>query len=94
MYVLELIRIGNGGFLEEGKPEYPANNISVQKREPTTNSTYIWHQRQDLNLGHNDWRQHCATPVSLHAQWQALDDITPYPIINEQHGQDLTPLNI
>jgi len=30
-----------GGFLVEGKPEDPANNISMQGREPTTNSTYI-----------------------------------------------------
>jgi len=30
-------------FEERGKPEYQEKNFSQQKREPTTNSTYIWH---------------------------------------------------
>jgi len=28
-------------FKERGKPEYPENNLSEQRREPTTNSTHI-----------------------------------------------------
>ena len=32
--------------------EYPEKNLSEQGREPTTNSTHIWHQRQDLNPDH------------------------------------------
>ena len=39
-------------FKERGKPEYPEKNLSEQRREPTTNSIHIWHQRQDLNPGH------------------------------------------
>ena len=39
-------------FEERGKPEYPEKNLSEQRREPTTNSTHIWHWRQDMNPGH------------------------------------------
>jgi len=39
-------------FEERGKPEYPEKNLSEQGREPTPNSTYIWHRRRDLNRGH------------------------------------------
>ena len=39
-------------FEERGEPEYPEKNLSEQRREPTTNSTDIWHQRRDLNLDH------------------------------------------
>ena len=39
-------------FGERGKPEYPEKNLSEQRIEPATNSTHIWQQRQDLNLGH------------------------------------------
>ena len=38
--------------LRRGKPEYPEKNLSEQGREPTTNSTHMWRQRQDLNPGH------------------------------------------
>ena len=31
-------------FMERGKSEYPEKNLSVQSREPTTNSTHIWRQ--------------------------------------------------
>ena len=44
-------------FEERGKPEYPEKNLSEQRREPTTNSTHIWCQRQDLNPGHIDGRR-------------------------------------
>jgi len=30
-------------FEERGKPEYPEKNLQEQRREPTTNSTHIWH---------------------------------------------------
>ena len=39
-------------FKERGKPEYPENNLSEQRREPTTNSTHIWHLHLDLNPSH------------------------------------------
>ena len=39
-------------FEERGKPKYPEKNLSEQRREPTTNSTHIWRDRQDLNPGH------------------------------------------
>ena len=44
-------------FEERGKPEYPEKNLSEQGREPTTNSTHIWHRRRDLNPGHMDGRR-------------------------------------
>ena len=39
-------------FEERGKPEYLEKNLSEQGREPSTNSTRIWHWHQDLNPGH------------------------------------------
>ena len=39
-------------FEERGKPEYPEKNLSEQRREPTTNSTHIWHRRRELNPRH------------------------------------------
>ena len=39
-------------FKERGKPEYPEKNLSEQRREPTTNSTHIWHLHLDLNPSH------------------------------------------
>ena len=44
-------------FEERGKPEYPEKNLSEQRGEPGTNSTHIWHRRQDLNPGHIDGRR-------------------------------------
>ena len=46
------LEFGSVGFWGEGKREYPAKNLSEQRREPTTNSTHIWPRRQDLNPGH------------------------------------------
>ena len=40
------------GFEERGKPEYPGKNLRQQKREPTTNSTHIWHRVRQSNPGH------------------------------------------
>ena len=39
-------------FEVRGKPGYPEKNISEQRREPTTNSTHIWHRRRELNPRH------------------------------------------
>ena len=38
-------------FEGRGKPEYPEKNLSEQSREPTTNSTHIWHRVRESNLG-------------------------------------------
>ena len=37
--------------------EYTEKTLSEQRREPTTNSTRIWRQHQDLNPGHIGGRQ-------------------------------------
>ena len=34
-------------FEERGKPEYPEENLSEQRRELTTNSTHIWRRRRE-----------------------------------------------
>ena len=40
-------------FLGRGENRsYPKKNFSGQEREPTTNSTHVWHTRRDLNSGH------------------------------------------
>ena len=39
-------------FKERGKQKYQEKNLSEQGRKPTTNSTHIWCQHQDSNLGH------------------------------------------
>ena len=39
-------------FEERGKPEYLEKNLSEQGREPTTNSTHIWHRHRESNPGH------------------------------------------
>ena len=44
-------------FEEREKPDYQEENLSEQKTEPTTNSTHIWHRRQDFNPGHNGGRR-------------------------------------
>ena len=49
-------------FEERGKPEYLEKNFSEKRREPTTTSTHIWHQHQDLNLDHTGGRQ-ALSPV-------------------------------
>ena len=55
---------------KSGKPEYPEKNLSEQRREPTTNSTHVWHWHQDLKMGDTDGRQafsalHHPAPPSL-----------------------------
>ena len=58
------------------KPEYPKKNLSEQRREPTTNSTYTWRRRRDLNPGHiggrlagckklGRWNAHTCSLVQL-----------------------------
>ena len=34
-------------FKKRGKPEYPEENLSEQRREPTTDLTHIWRRRKD-----------------------------------------------
>ena len=55
-------------FLRRGKPEYPEKNLSEQGREPTTNSTHIWHRDRESNLGQlvrGKRSDHCAIPAPL-----------------------------
>ena len=53
---------------ERGKPECLEKNLLEQRREPTTNSTQIWHRCQNLNLGHilvgGDGSHHFTIPCS------------------------------
>ena len=47
--------------------EYPEKNLSEQKREPTTNSIYIWRRRWYLTMAilmGGECSHHCATPAS------------------------------
>ena len=44
-------------FKERGKPEYLRKNLSEEGREPTTNSTHMWCQRQNLNPGNMGGRR-------------------------------------
>ena len=39
-------------FEESGNRSTQRKNLSEQRREPTTNSTHIWHWCQDMNPGH------------------------------------------
>ena len=51
-------------FKERGKLEYLEKNLLGERREPTTNSTQIWHRRHDSNPGHtggDESSHHCAT---------------------------------
>ena len=51
-------------FKERGKLEYLEENLSEERREPTTNSTQIWHPHQDSNTGNtggDECSHHCAT---------------------------------
>ena len=61
------LEVGNASIFEErGKPKYPEKKLSEQRREPTTNSTHIWHQCTDLILGDRDkCSHHCAISCSL-----------------------------
>ena len=53
---------------ERGKPECLEKNLLEQRREPTTNSTQIWHRCRNLNLGHilvgGDGSHHFTIPCS------------------------------
>ena len=44
-------------FKERVKPENPEKNLSEHSREPTTNSTHIWHRVWESNPGHIGGRQ-------------------------------------
>ena len=59
-------------FKERGKLEYLEKNLSEERREPTTNSTHIWRQRQDSNPGHtggDECSHHSATLPSRVFSW-------------------------
>ena len=43
-------------FKVRQKPEYPEKSLSKHGIEPTTNSTHMWRQHLDLNLGHSGRR--------------------------------------
>ena len=61
-------------FEERGKSEYPEKNLPEQRREPTTNSTHLWHRCRDWNPGHIGGRW--ALPPLRHPLlpfWQDLD---------------------
>ena len=61
-------------FMERGKPEYPEKNLSVHRREPTTNSTHIGGNLTHRDAGSGNRTQamlaggershHCANPVN------------------------------
>lgn len=49
-------------FCGERKTKEPREKPSEQGREPTSNSTHLWHRVQDLNPGHIDGRRHPYSP--------------------------------
>ena len=59
-------------FEEREKPECPVKNLSEQGREPTTNSTHVWLQCWDLNLGHFGGHQVCHKCTTLAPHTVAL----------------------
>ena len=58
-------------FEKRGNPEYTKNNLSGQRRQPTTNSTHIWHRRRDLNPGHVGGKR-VLSPLRLCKDFVAL----------------------
>ena len=44
-------------FEDRGKPQTLEKNFSEQRRQPTTNSTHIWHWARESNSWHNGGRQ-------------------------------------
>ena len=62
---------GNVGFWGEGKTGVPGKNLLEQGREPTTNSSHMWHCRRDLNPGYIGGRRvlsplrHPCSPLFL-----------------------------
>ena len=57
-------------FEERGKPDFSEKTLTEQRREPTTNSTYIWCRRRDLKPGGatlvgGERSHHCATLAPL-----------------------------
>ena len=59
-------------FEERGKPEYPEKNLLEQGREPTTNSSHIWHRRRDLNPRYIGGRR-VLSPLRHHCSPLFLD---------------------
>ena len=82
------LEFGSIGFWGEGKPECLEKNLLEQRRESTTTSTQIWHQRWDLNPGHIGGRQ-VLSPL--------LHPCSPrWPLVHVQLYTHVTPgaLNI
>ena len=71
LFLIEL-ESGNVGFWGEGKARVPGEKLSKQRREPTTNSTHIWHQHQDLNPGHIGGEQALSPQHHPLLRWIAL----------------------
>ena len=46
------VEFGSVGFFREGKMWEPREKHFGVRREPTTNSTHIWHWEQELNPSH------------------------------------------
>ena len=62
--------------MEREKPEYTEKNLSEQGREQTTNSTHIWHGRQDWNpvtLVRGRCSMQCATLAPPPKQKHSID---------------------
>ena len=52
-------------FQKSAKPEYPKKNHRKKRREPTTNSTYIWHRIRESNPEHNGGRRALSSSRQL-----------------------------
>ena len=65
-------------FWGRGKPEC-LGNLSEQRREPTTNSTYLLCKHWELNLGNID---HCTT-FALHSPVRQSSPFFQAPIIHQ-----------
>ena len=53
-------------FKERGKLKDPEKNLSELRKEPTTNSAYIWCRRRGLNSGHiGGWRVMCCLQCAI-----------------------------
>ena len=68
----------NIGFNERGKAEYSEKNLSEQGREPTTNSTHIWHRVQQSNPSHIGGRQVLSPLRHLHSPELDSREIQPW----------------
>ena len=54
------LKFRSAGFEERGKPEYPEENLSEQRREPTTNLAHIWSELR-IEPGPHRWEASALT---------------------------------